>query len=336
MTDSEMLSFLSSLEQTQSTLGQETLREKIASTSANPSAYPLLDAIFDAFLVRSTRTIRQLYAVATEISLEQTRILKFGEFLGALEQPCLICVVEILEWSDSALATFDGMMVENMIELMMGASADDPLDYEARTPTNLDRDLAMRAVNLIMADLADSFVSVSTEIESVTMRCQRTETRPKFAAITRDEAPVLVADFSVVLGPSGRTGHFSVVVPLAAFEPVRTQLQQTFRGEQRRNDRVWIRHIANALLDTPLEMTAELTRQEMIVADLQNWQIGDVIPLEVGCRPELVLRIDGFESQDPLMLGQLGRWRGNKGVRVTRSHPEGFIDPMTELIEELG
>jgi flagellar motor switch protein FliM len=322
-------------EQTSSTLGQETLRKKIARTSTKTSEYPLLDTIFDAFVVRTSRTTRQLYGVATEIALKESRILRFGEFAGTLEQPCLLGVFEIPEWSDSALAILDGMMVENMIELMLGANVEEPLDYEARTPTSLDRDLAIRAVDLMLADLALSFTTANAEIGAVTMRCRRTETRPKFAAITRDSAPVLIACFTISLGTAGRCGEFSLVIPLAAFEPVRRQLQQTFRGEQRRNDRIWIRHIAAALLETPIDMTAQLTCQSMTVADLEGFAVGDMIPLEVSSRPEISLWIDGFKDSEPLMTGQLGRWRGQKGVRISKPAPLGFADPMITLMEEL-
>ncbi len=322
-------------ERQQSELGQQTLRKKIARTSAKPSEYPLLDTIFDAFVVRASRTTRQLYGVATEVVQKETKIVRFGEFSGELQQPCLLGVVEIPEWSDTALAILDGMMVENMIELMLGASVEEPLEYEARTPTSLDRDLAVRAVNLMLADLAMSFTSANSEIGSVSMRCRRTETRPKFAAITRDSAPVLVARFGISLGTAGRSGVFSLVIPLAAFEPVRRQLQQTFRGDQRRNDRIWMRHIAAALIETPIDMTAELIRQHMSVAQIHHWSIGDVIPLEVSCRPEISLRIDGFKDPEPLMAGQLGRWRGHKGVRITEPPPPTFIDPMIALMEEL-
>ena len=63
--------------------------------------------------------------------------------------------------------------------------------------------------------------------------------------------------------------------------------------------------------------------------------VGDMIPLEVSSRPEISLWIDGFKDSEPLMTGQLGRWRGQKGVRISKPAPLGFADPMITLMEEL-
>jgi flagellar motor switch protein FliM len=319
----------------QSAQGQDTLRKKIARAATQAPRYPLLETIFDTFVARASITLRQLLGATTEVRFRGAINQSFGDFISSVEEPCILCIIDIPEWSDSALAVIDGQLLENIIEIMVGANIDAPLEYEARRPTNLDRDLVMRVIAHLLINLNECFHAAVPEIENISMRCARSETRPKFAAITPDPALVYVAHFNCEIGHGARSGRFDLVFPIAAFEPVRVHLQKPFRGENRCDDRIWMRHIANALLDTPATFLAEIAEQRMPVAEIQRWQLNDVIPLEVSDDMEIALFLETSREFGPLMKGRLGSWRGRKGIKITESLPCDFTAPMVELIDSM-
>ncbi|MFN3740632.1 MAG: FliM/FliN family flagellar motor switch protein [Thermodesulfovibrionales bacterium] len=78
-------------------------------------------------------------------------------------------------------------------------------------------------------------------------------------------------------------------------------------------DEEWIRVLKEAILDSELEVVAELARLEFTFGEILNLKPGDVINLGVGVNDELPVRIEGVKK----FRGVTGSSRGSQAVRIT-------------------
>lgn len=314
------------------------LRNKIAAAD-RPDRYPLMDVVWPRFARRLTQRLTALYRVPVEARVTSRDIRRFGDCLDRIADPVLFCVFRASGWPDSGLMVIDAGIADANLEFLLGGNAEPAAETAGRAATHLDRTLARRLADAALAELADAFAAARAEIGAVAMVCGRIEPSRQsaaVAAIAANEAPAFVAQMALSIGEAGRPGRLDLILPMAMLEPVRPFLAEPYRGAQTANDLVWARHIASALLQTPLPMQVELERLFLPVDQVLAWKPGDVLPLSADADSLLAMRLTGGGGDAAVFAGTLGALRGHKAVKVASDVPAEFGQPLGRLAAQLG
>ncbi len=314
---------------------RKVIRSKINKTIDRFERYPLLDVVWDQLIRRLMQRLAQVYGVTVEAQVMSKDIIRFGHYMEDLPFAGLLCVFRAEEWHDHGLVVIDGGIAEANLEFLLGGDAETSFDPEPRSATHLDRALARQLVDAVLCELADAFTAARTEIGAVDMHCERIETSPQFAAITRPQTPAFLARIQVDIGDAGRCGQIDVVLPMPMLEPIRRYLTEAYRGDQKANDLVWARHITQALLAHPLPIDAELERLTIPLDRVMRWQVGDLLPLSADANTPVELHIRDTSGHATRISGRLGAMRGNKALRLLTDAAEKFGRPFGELAAEL-
>lgn len=315
---------------------RKVIRGKISKTIDRFERYPLLDIVWDQLIRRLMQRLAHVYGVSVEAQVMSKDILRFGQYMEDLPYPALLCVFQAREWHDLGLVVIDGGIAEANLEFLLGGDAEAAFDPEPRNATHLDKALARQLVNAVLAELGEAFTGARTEIGHVTMQCERIETSPQFATITRPQTPVFLARIQVDIGEAGRSGQIDVLLPMPMLEPIRRYLTEAYRGDQKTNDLVWARHITTALMAHPLPIDAELERLTVTLDRVMDWQVGDLLPLAADANTPVELHIRDVGGHTTVLSGKLGALRGNKAIKLLSDTAQAFGQPFGALAEDLG
>jgi flagellar motor switch protein FliM len=75
-----------------------------------------------------------------------------------------------------------------------------------------------------------------------------------------------------------------------------------------------VRRLTGNIQNAPVEFRALLAQTTMRVNDLISLNVGDVITTDKGISRDVLIQVEGKNK----FLGQIGCWRGNRAIRITR------------------
>jgi flagellar motor switch protein FliM len=140
------------------------------------------------------------------------------------------------------------------------------------------------------------------------------ESNPHIVQIVPPNEVVVVIGFELKLG--SRAGTMSLCIPFTVVESLMQDIsaENWFQtGRQRTGDQ-WARLIADQLADARLEMTALLAETTITVADLRTLEVGDLIMTEKSAAAPATIRV----GEVPKFLAHVGRYKGNRAVKIVR------------------
>ena len=230
---------------------------------------PMLEIAFDRLVRILSTSLRNLTSDNVEVSIDKILSLRFGDYMNSIPLPALLGVFRAEEWDNYGLMVVDSAMIYSVVDVLLGGRRGaTPMRIEGRPYTTIERNLVEKMAAQILADLSSSFSPVC----NVTFRYDRTETNPRFAAISRaSNAAILV---KLRLEMDDRGGFFEIVLPYATLEPIREVLLQQFMGERFGRDSIWETHLAEELRNTDIELDAVLGEQTMSLSEVMSLQVG--------------------------------------------------------------
>ena len=83
------------------------------------------------------------------------------------------------------------------------------------------------------------------------------EINPQFASFVDGSEMVIVCSFVLQL-PGLDAANFDIVYPLQTLKPIATQLRSRKHSEESDNSENWRQNLEDAVLDIPLQITAQL------------------------------------------------------------------------------
>jgi flagellar motor switch protein FliM len=267
---------------------------------------PMLDVIIERLGKLLQGSLRRLAGDGISISIDPPASLRMGEYLQTLPSPALLCITRFEGNNAPALAVAGADLVFSAVELFLGGA---PLSAEARPQrafSAVERTLAERMVRIVLADLATAFQPIA----EAKLRLDRIETLPKFAAVVRESAGVIVITIHVQM--EGRSGRLQLVLPLVSLEPVRDALRQSYPGEKLGRDALWEQHLTQELLASGLRLSAVLDEPTIGLSDLMRWKVGSTLALDVT--PASPVKI--YCGKSPVFRGSMGRHHDRVVVRI--------------------
>jgi len=140
---------------------------------------------------------------------------------------------------------------------------------------------------------------------------------PQFAAIVPPTDIVLVSLFDIEL--ENISGSITICLPYATIEPIIPKLKAQFQSEEMEIDQVWVRRLRTELLQTEVEMVAELGVSEITPDRLLEFKVGDTVMLGNDVTDPLNIKVEGIPKFKgiPKVTGFPGVSRVTKAVQVT-------------------
>ena len=196
-----------------------------------------------------------------------------------------------------------------MDRLLGGTSSQ--LFIPQRPLTAIERRLVGKITDRAEIGLAEAW----SGIKEVKFKLADTESNPQLVQIVPPNEVVVVVGFEIKLG--GRTGTSSLCIPFNVIEPVVDKLsRQSWHAYKRGRGSDGLRQtITEKLNRAPLTASALLAETTITLDDLLHMSPGDVITTDKPSSSPIVLAIEDQKK----FLANLGQFKGNRAVKVTRA-----------------
>lgn len=276
---------------------------------------PMLEVVLDRLVRMLATTARDLAGRTVAVTLERIRTVRFGDWVGEPAARPLFGVFHAAAWDNYGLLAPDRDLLDAIGEALLGGAPETAgLRTPDRPPTAIDRRMAGRMLDAVLADLGAAFDPIC----AVAFTLDRLEEDARFACVTRLHNACLVAELGVAL--DGRPGCLELVFPYATLEPVRDRLSRMFMGERFGNDPLWAGHIRTQLAQAHTGVRAVAGTADVSLGAMLAWRPGTVFVLDAAAEGTAALVIGGIT----VAHGLLGR-RGTRWAVATEGMP---IDPV--------
>lgn len=274
---------------------------------------PMLEVVLDRLERLLSTSLRNFTSENVEISLDAISARRFGNFMESIPLPAMIGVFKAVEWDNYGLMTVDSAMIYSIVDVLLGGGRSAmTFRVDGRPYTTIEAALVERLMRLILHDLTAAFAPVTP----VTLRFDRIETTPRFAAIATQSNACVVFKLRIELEERG--GNVEFLIPYATLEPARDKLLQMFMGEKFGRDSIWEHHLAREVWATQVDLEAVLSEQSISLNEVMNFKVGTV--LQLSARPDSKIAMRSGDIT--LMYGRMGRVGDNIAVCI-----EDKLDP---------
>ncbi len=285
----------------------EAVQRIISSGLVSFERLPMLEIVFDRLIRIMSTTLRNFTSDNVDATIDNVLSLRFGDYLNGVPLPAMFAVFKIEEWDNYGLMVIDSALIYSIVDVLLGGRRGTAaMRIEGRPYTTIERKLVERLVELVLKDLAASFEPLCP----VTIKFERLEVNPRFAAISRQSNAAIVARLRIDMDDRG--GRLELLLPYATLEPVRELLLQQFMGERFGRDSIWETHLAEELHETVVELDVVLDETIMSLADVMALEVGSRIMLGAGPGGAVQLRCGTV----PLFAGRVGRRKDQVAVRI--------------------
>ena len=268
---------------------------------------PTLDIINQMFSRLFRNSFSSLMRKSADISAVSTDSLKFGEFLRSLSVPSSLHVFRMEPLRGFGLMVIESRLVFSFVDNFFGGTGTSDIEALGRDFSAIEIRMTKKVVQNALEDWERAWKSV----HPVACTYVRSEVNPQFAAIVPPTDVVLVIVFDIEMENS--SGTATICIPYSMVEPILNKLKANFQSEQMEVDEVWINRLRGELMQTEVEMVAELGQAQMTPRDLLGLQEGNVLMLNKDVSDPLYIKTEGTAK----FRGYSGVSRGMKAVQIT-------------------
>jgi flagellar motor switch protein FliM len=268
---------------------------------------PMLEVVCDRLVRMLSTSLRNLTSDNVEVSLDNIRSVRFGDYLNSIPLPAMISVFKADQWDNYGLMTVDSSLIYSIVDVLLGGRrGTTAMRVEGRPYTTIERNLVQRMVLTVLDDLSAAFEPLSP----VKFVFDRLETNPRFATIARPANAAILTELRVDMEDRG--GRIELLLPYATLEPVRELLLQMFMGEKFGRDSIWETHLAAELWMTDVSIEAVLDEITLSLKDVLDFRVGSQLLLNATPRSQVRLRCGGVS----MFTGDMGRAGHNIAVKI--------------------
>jgi len=268
---------------------------------------PTLDIINQMFSSLFRNTFSSMLRKAADVSTVSTDTIKFGEFLRSLPVPSSLHIFRMEPLRGHGLMVVESKLVSAIVDTFFGGTGSQEAKITGRDFSAIEIRMTKNVVLSALKDLEKAWKPV----HAVSTNYVRSEVNPQLAAIVPPTDTVLVILFDIEL--ENISGSITICLPYAAIEPIIPKLKAQFQSEEMEIDQVWVRRLRTELLQTEVEMVAELGVSDTTPGRLLEFKVGDTIMLGNDVTDPLFIKVEGV----PKFKGFSGVSRGTKAIQVT-------------------
>ena len=269
---------------------------------------PGLELVADRFVRNVRGSLATFLGQLPDVRISALELVKFGSLRSRFARPVALQLFRMVPLRGQGMVVVNPALLAALLQVFFGGSAQRTAAISGRDLSAIEQRVLERMGARVLHDLQEAWRPV------VPMECSfvRSETNPLFAAIALAQELVLRLEVEVIF-PGAEEARLAVIIPNGALDPVRQHLQATSHEEREAPEERWGERLRTILAEAELEVSAELGKRAMRVADVLRLKTGDVIPLGTGREGPVVVRVEGH----PRFLGAPGIAGSFNAVRVT-------------------
>ncbi len=268
---------------------------------------PALEIINDEFARLLGTALAAVLRKPTACAVGATAALAFGEFVKSQPLPTSMHVLKIEPLRGQALLVMDASLIYLLLDFHFGGHGQAPPANEARVFTPIEQRFIQKIVALILEALQQGWQPVFPIRATVV----RSETHPEFAQVAPAAETVVAITFRLAIESEQR--DLVLCLPYPMLEPIRDRLTNAARSDQAPADHNWTDRLRAQLVDSTVNVTAEVGRTELTIREASQLLVGDVIVLDRHCEDPLDLLVENR----PKFRGRPGTHRGNLAFQIT-------------------
>ena len=268
-----------------------------------------LEALHEGFGRNFGAALSGYLRTIIEVSVAHIEQLTYSEFIHSLPNPTCFNLLKAEQLDGQLCLEISPLIIYPIIDRLLGGSNAD-LFIPQRPLTQIEQRLVQRITDRATQHLSEAWSNLTPMSFSV----QDFESNPQLVLIVPPNETVVVVGFELKMG--NRAGTMSLCIPYNVIEPIMGTLaaQNWFSYQRKGGQDDSVRRLTKNVNYAPVEMRAFLAQTTIKLNDLLSLQVGDVITTDKPCARDVLIQVEGKNK----FLGQIGQFRGNRSVRVTR------------------
>jgi flagellar motor switch protein FliM len=264
---------------------------------------PTLEMLNERFARLFRVSLYNLLRRSPEIAVGPLQMKKFSEYVHTLHVPTSLNLVRISPLRGTALIVLDPKLVFAVVDNFFGGNGRHA-KIEGRDFTATEQRIIHMLLRNAFADLREAW----SHIVSIEVEYLQSEINPHFANIVSPSEIVVVTSFHVELDGGG--GDLHITMPYSMIEPLREVLDAGVQSDRVEHDERWMVSLREEIDDAEVELTTQLGRASVSLAELLNLKPGDIIPCDFAGKVTLCA------EQVPVFRGSFGISRGQQAVKI--------------------
>lgn len=242
-----------------------------------------------------------------DISIGPIKTQKYGEFVRNLVVPTNLNIVAPKPLRGNALVIFDPVLVFAVIDNLFGGDSRFHTRIEGRDFTATE----MRIVTRMLEVVLENYSRAWQPVHPLRFEHVRSEMHTQFANIATPSEVVVTTTFAVEFGSAG--GEIHICIPYSTVEPIRDLLYSSTQADSAEPDTRWMKLLTREVQNAEVEVTAQLARAPVTLAQVLGMRQGDIINLYI--KPTLTAEVDGV----PIFDCRYGVINGRYALKVERA-----------------
>jgi flagellar motor switch protein FliM len=244
---------------------------------------------------------------SVDISTHNVEIIKFGEFMETISFPSSINIFKMEPLKGYALFVIEAQLVFAFVEFFFGGSSTQHVKAEVKHFTPIEHGVTKKMVAVALNDLSTAWKEI------IPIRPERvgSEINPQLVTIVAPGEIIIKIEMHIKV--EDFIGKFSLCIPYSMIEPVKDKFCSVIQAEKVDVDQKWIATLKEIIMDSPVEVTAELGTAEITFGNLMNLDTDSVINLRKSPSDESVIKVEGV----PKFRGMPGYSQGNQAIKIT-------------------
>jgi flagellar motor switch protein FliM len=272
------------------------------------SRMPALDRVNERWVPDFQRELGERIRQPVEAAAQPAVLSTFAEWQAGTTEPASFNVFAIKPWQKNALVAVDGNLLFVLVDRLYGGGVRKaaPATRHRLTPAEL-------RFNKIVVDLAiEHFRKAFAPIAALDFQPVQTELDAARVCVATGNEALVVAKIDVTAGDAGG-GTLSLLIPLAAFDPVRDRLAEGLQTVSADTRQRWRHGLRAQLEHTQVTLSTVFLETDITLRELLQLKAGDIFPIEMPKTATL------FAGSHALLRGKFGRSRGYNAVAVTEA-----------------
>jgi flagellar motor switch protein FliM len=247
---------------------------------------PTLDIINDRFARQLRITLSNSIRKVMQVSVENTTLMKYGEFLNYLPAPSCLNIVRLQPLRGSCIVTIETKLIYAFLNNFFGGVTNPKEKIDGRDFTATE----LMIIRKLMGFILEEYERCWQPVYHITSEYLRTETNPQFLTVVPLSDVVLVTSFEIEM--ENLRGMIQIVIPYSTVEPIRHHLTSGIQSEEDAGTISWYNQIEYQLQDSEVEIDVLLGRAELTIEQMLDLSVGDVLMLNQSQERPLKLRIE--------------------------------------------
>jgi flagellar motor switch protein FliM len=268
---------------------------------------PRLEHVIERFVKSFRNSVSSLMMRPVDVSSHKAETITFGEFMKIIPSPSSINIFKMEPLKGHALLVLEVPLVFAFVEFFFGGNGKQYNIAEEKSFTSIEQRVIKRVVTIALHDWSTAW----NEIMPIRPEHVGSEMNLQFVTIVAHSDVIIKIEMQVKVDDF--TGKLFLCIPYAMIEPVKDKFCSVIQTEKVDVDQKWIATFKEVIMDSPVEVTAELGTAEITFGNLMNLDTGSVINLGKSPSDESVIKVEGV----PKFRGMPGYSQGNQAIKIT-------------------